>query len=815
MEGPSPTPVRASTRAYGVRSPARPTNTARATGPPIAVGSPNTPQQSVLATNSSEQSLDGLIQEIRPQSGNLEASETYRQGHSTNPSSAESGEKLKAAVNSQQKMKQTPAPKPASHPHTHRHKAQKRSSIGPWDFVKSIGAGSMGQVKLAIHRYTRQMAAVKIVPKAYTQRRTGGGGESDEAKDARIIREGAIGQLLYHPNIARLYDVYSMTSHWYLVFEYVAGGQMLDYIITHGCVKEQQARRFARGIVSALDYCHHNSIVHRDLKIENVLINDDGEVKLIDFGLSNLFYRDNLLKTFCGSLYFAAPELLNAQPYVGPEVDVWSLGVVLYVLVSGKVPFEDRSMTVLHAKIKRGVVEYPTWLSSQCVDLLSRMLVVAPSERATLYEVIHHPWMVKGFDGPVDPHIPRREPIERPLNRAVIHEMSTLGLGQEETIEIGLERILQSSEYNNAVKQWRLHKDSGAWNSRFQSPLDSYAPSLSMYFLTMERLQRASSEASYTSRARSRTVGEQSRIIPPVIGVGNIEMPRKVDLPTASAAPAAPPAPAAPEKAALKPGFSTPKTPQEFNHQSLLENVGQYYTPQVTQAPPSPRSDLSSLFRKISIRKRGSQHNDSTAGKNSNRRTVTPLQRGQSQQVRSHVRAKSTGHAAFEMVEHAGSTSDMPSIASPKPVFFRGFFSVQSTSTKPLAAIRTEIIRVLTDKKIEFVEIRGGFSCISRNSSPQTPSAPSTPSTPSRRGHSKIPSTGSVDDSSLSVGSVEMDIGASDMLGNKPVSVPIRFEISIVRVPIVGLHGVQFKKLTGNVWHYKNVAQDILAELHL
>lgn len=113
-----------------------------------------------------------------------------------------------------------------------------------------------------------------------------------------------------------------------------------------------------------IDYCHRNSIVHRDLKIENILISKSGNIKIIDFGLSNLYSPRSHLSTFCGSLYFAAPELLNAKVYTGPEVDVWSFGIVLYVLVCGKVPFDDQSMPALHAKIKRGFVEYPAWLSN-------------------------------------------------------------------------------------------------------------------------------------------------------------------------------------------------------------------------------------------------------------------------------------------------------------------------------------------------------------------------------------------------------------------------------------------------------------------
>jgi serine/threonine protein kinase KIN1/2 len=187
---------------------------------------------------------------------------------------------------------------------------------------------------------------------------------NEQGKEIRTAREAAIVTLLNHPYVCGLRDVVRTNYHWYMLFEYVNGGQMLDYIISHGKLKEKQARKFSRQIASALDYCHRNSIVHRDLKIENILISKIGDIKIIDFGLSNLFSPRGHLKTFCGSLYFAAPELLQARAYTGPEVDVWSFGIVLYVLVCGKVPFDDQSMPALHAKIKKGLVDYPNWLSS-------------------------------------------------------------------------------------------------------------------------------------------------------------------------------------------------------------------------------------------------------------------------------------------------------------------------------------------------------------------------------------------------------------------------------------------------------------------
>ena len=209
--------------------------------------------------------------------------------------------------------------------------------------------------------------AVKIVPRGagddgHNQSRADRE-RAEASKEVRTAREAAIVTLLDHPYICAMRDVVRTSFHWYMLFEYVNGGQMLDYIISHGRLKEKQARKFSRQISSALDYCHRNSIVHRDLKIENILISKTGDIKIIDFGLSNLFSPRGHLKTFCGSLYFAAPELLQAKQYTGPEVDIWSFGIVLYVLVCGKVPFDDQSMPALHAKIKKGIVDYPNWLS--------------------------------------------------------------------------------------------------------------------------------------------------------------------------------------------------------------------------------------------------------------------------------------------------------------------------------------------------------------------------------------------------------------------------------------------------------------------
>ena len=357
---------------------------------------------------------------------------------------------------------------------------QFRWILGDYMLGKTLGAGSMGKVKLGISRSDNEKVAVKIVPRntsvaglrSHISRAQQGGATDvaaaaqsenamaravakDKSKEVRIVREGSLQMLLRHPYVCGMHEMIVHTNHYYMVFEYINGGQMLDYIISHGRLRERSARSFARQIGSALQYCHAHNVVHRDLKIENILISKSGNIKIIDFGLSNLYSPQAQLSTFCGSLYFAAPELLNARPYRGPEVDVWSFGIVLYVLVCGKVPFDDQSMPALHAKIKRGQVEYPPWLSTECRHLLSRMLVTNPITRATLPEVLSHPWMTRGYDGPPNTFVPERKPLRiDDLDDEVIRGMTGFELGSPADIRRRLESVLTSDEYRTALEQW-------------------------------------------------------------------------------------------------------------------------------------------------------------------------------------------------------------------------------------------------------------------------------------------------------------------------------------------------------------------------
>ncbi|KAI9302000.1 kinase-like domain-containing protein, partial [Cunninghamella echinulata] len=319
-------------------------------------------------------------------------------------------------------------------------------AVGNYFLKQTLGKGSMGKVKLGVHVTSGAKAAIKIVPRAPRLRKLTA---KEISREIRAVREGHLMMLLNHPHIVHLRDMIAGSHYYYFLMDFVSGGQLLHYIVKRDRLTEKHARHFSRQIVSALDYMHRNSVVHRDLKIENILVDKTGHnIKIIDFGLSNLFCPERQLTTYCGSLYFAAPELLNGCPYRGPEIDVWSFGVVLYVMITGSVPFDDKSLPGLHEKIKRAQIAYPAHISSSCHNLLSRIFVSESQQRITLADIILHPWLNEGHSNYIQNHLPYREPLSLPLDETVLQHMTYgFNLGSIEDIRMKLEVILQSSVY--------------------------------------------------------------------------------------------------------------------------------------------------------------------------------------------------------------------------------------------------------------------------------------------------------------------------------------------------------------------------------
>lgn len=208
------------------------------------------------------------------------------------------------------------------------------------------------------------------------------------------------------------YTVIKTPSEIIMVLEF-AGGELFDYIVQHGKMTESKARRFFQQIICAVEYCHRHKIVHRDLKPENLLLDNDLNVKIADFGLSNIMTDGNFLKTSCGSPNYAAPEVINGKLYAGPEVDVWSCGVILYVLLVGRLPFDDEHIPSLFAKIGKGYYSVPNFLTPGAAALIKKMLAVNPVHRATIEEIRQDPWFLVDLPAYLKP------PVEEFLDTGV------------------------------------------------------------------------------------------------------------------------------------------------------------------------------------------------------------------------------------------------------------------------------------------------------------------------------------------------------------------------------------------------------------
>jgi serine/threonine protein kinase len=214
----------------------------------------------------------------------------------------------------------------------------------------------------------------------------------------------------------------------------------MDFIVTQGRMKERSARQFFRQVVAAIDYCHSLRVIHRDLKAENLLLDGQFHVKVIDFGLSNRWAPGELLQTFCGSPTYTAPELIRRQRYEGPEIDVWSLGVLLYVLVCGSLPFDGNSFQELFGRIIRGEYFVPDHVSMECRDLIGRMLVVDPSQRATLDQVRTHRWILDDSGQPV----PKSEPLGFANSPSSANDLDEFALEECERIGYDRDTVIRS-----------------------------------------------------------------------------------------------------------------------------------------------------------------------------------------------------------------------------------------------------------------------------------------------------------------------------------------------------------------------------------
>ncbi|XP_052841948.1 uncharacterized protein LOC128256000 isoform X3 [Drosophila gunungcola] len=268
-------------------------------------------------------------------------------------------------------------------PSTSKISVDKLLRVGYYELEKTIGKGNFAVVKLATNIVTKTKVAIKIIDKTCL----------NEEYLSKTFREISILKSLRHPHITRLYEVMESQSMIYLVTEYAPNGEIFDHLVANGRMKEPEAARVFTQLVSAVHYCHLRGVVHRDLKAENVLLDKDMNIKLADFGFSNHYEEGATLRTWCGSPPYAAPEVFQGLEYDGPKSDIWSLGVVLYALVCGALPFDGKTILELKSRVVLGKFRIPFFMSQECEQLIRNMLVVEPDRRYTIKQIIKHRWL--------------------------------------------------------------------------------------------------------------------------------------------------------------------------------------------------------------------------------------------------------------------------------------------------------------------------------------------------------------------------------------------------------------------------------------
>ncbi|XP_029464728.1 SNF-related serine/threonine-protein kinase-like [Rhinatrema bivittatum] len=318
---------------------------------------------------------------------------------------------------------------------------------GLYDLERTLGKGHFAVVKLARHVFTGEKVAVKVIDKT----------KLDQAAAGHLLQEVRCMKLVQHPNVVRLYEVIDTQTKLYLILELGDGGDMFDHIMKHdGGLSEAQAKHYFAQIVHAISYCHKLHVVHRDLKPENVVFfREQGVVKLTDFGFSNRFQPGTMLTTSCGSLAYSAPEILLGDEYDAPAVDIWSLGVILYMLMCGHPPFQEANDSETLTMILDCRYTVPPRMAPECADLIARMLQRDPLQRASLEEIESHPWL-QG----VDPSPASRsllpltsyKRVSEEEHETIIQAMTCGGIADRESIQ----EALEADQYNHITATYFL-----------------------------------------------------------------------------------------------------------------------------------------------------------------------------------------------------------------------------------------------------------------------------------------------------------------------------------------------------------------------
>ncbi len=247
-----------------------------------------------------------------------------------------------------------------------------------------LGKGAFGKVNLGMHKLTGKMVAIKSISKEYL---------TDESSKRKVMQEFGFLKLMRHPSVIRLYETFESNKHILFIIELCSGGDLLNYVRRRRKLKEDTAKFVFRQLIAGLQYCHSKSVLHRDIKLDNVLLNGVGDLKICDFGVSKCVKKGEIMTEQCGTPAYIAPEILRDKGYEGFGADIWSAGVALYAMLYGTVPFKGGDMKELQRQILKGRFSLKDEVSESARDLIKRMLDCDPRKRATIPDIMAHPWM--------------------------------------------------------------------------------------------------------------------------------------------------------------------------------------------------------------------------------------------------------------------------------------------------------------------------------------------------------------------------------------------------------------------------------------